>query len=155
MTICSHMICPFCKHQTKIYNSRSTQSKTQTWRRHQCKVCAKTFTTKERIDWTGAVVVHTTDGSSPYTRERLLLSIVRSSTNLSLPSGAITDLTDTIELELQTQGFFREKKQESEVITQHATTILHRYDPNMALQYVNQVYSNKPPLELIKQLVGA
>ncbi len=155
MTICSHMKCPFCANKTKIYNSRATQGKTQTWRRHQCLTCNQTFTTKERIDWTGKVRVQSTKGTQPYSRERLLLSIVRATTNQTFPSGAISDLTDTIELELQKNSFFVGKNQPAEIITHVSTTVIHRYNPNLALQYVNQVYRNKPPLELIKQLFGS
>lgn len=155
MTICSHMKCPFCKNKTKIYNSRSTQTQTQTWRRHKCLSCNSTFTTKERVDWTGRINITSGNEVSPYSRERLLLSLVRASNNLSLPSGALTDLTDTIELELQNSSFFNEPSQEAELITHVSTTIIYRYDPNLALQYVNNVYHNKPPIELLKTLVGA
>jgi len=149
------MICPFCSSKTKIYNSRGVQDKTQTWRRHRCEACSKGFTTKERIDWTGKTIVFSNGSSAPYNRERLLLSLVRASVNLSLPTGALTDLTDTVEQELQKQAYFTKAKQESETIGQVVTTVLHRYDANMALQYVNQIYSNKPPLELVKRLVSA
>lgn len=153
MTICSHMICPFCSSKTKIYNSRSTQSQTQTWRRHQCTACKRSFTTKERIDWTGRIKIKSSDETALYSRERLMLSLVRASNNLTLPTGALTDLTDTIELELQNGEFFTGDFQEAELITHVATTVLHRYDPNVALQYINMVYRNKPPLELIKRLL--
>ena len=154
MTTCSHMICPFCTGKTKIYNSRGTQSHTQTWRRHQCQTCSKAFTTKERVDWTGQVQVRSSEHTLPYSREQLLLSLARASTNLTLPAGTISDLTDTIELELQNNQFFSQGTQEADVITQISTTVIHRYDPNLALQYVNQVYSNKPPLELLKRLIA-
>lgn len=154
MTICSHMICPFCESKTRIYNSRSTQSNTQTWRRHRCTACSRTFTTKERIDWTERIQISSKDVITPYSRERLLLSLIRASNNLVLPSGALTDLTDTIELELQNNEFFSDKLQEAELITQVSTTVIHRYDPNLALQYVNMVYRNKPPLKLLKRLIA-
>lgn len=149
------MICPFCTHNTKIYNSRSTHSKTQTWRRHRCITCSRTFTTRERIDWSGATTVSTPDGAAEYSRERLLLSLARASNKLSLPPPMLAELCDSVEQELQQAGFFAKTDQDGELITQSATLVLHRYDPNLALQYVNNVYSNKPPLELIKQLVNA
>ena len=148
------MICPYCNNGTKIYNSRSVQEKTQTWRRHRCQKCLKCFTTKERIDWNGTVYVKAKSSTIPYSRERLLLSLLHASINLAPPLGALSDLTDTVERELQKQGFFSSPTQSTQTIIQVTTNVLHRYDPNMALQYVNNVYSNKPPLELIKQLVA-
>ncbi len=152
MTIYSHMTCPFCKNSTNIFNSRSTQNRTQTWRRHNCEA---TFTTKERIDWTGRVQVLTAKDRAPYSRDRLLLSIAKASDNLDLPVGAVTDLTDTIELELQNTGFFSSKSPNSEFIIQTSTLILHRYDANLALQYINNVYRNKPPRDLLKRVLNA
>lgn len=155
MTICSHMICPFCDSTTKIYNSRSTHQKTQTWRRHRCSNCDRTFTTRERVDWTGKVNVVSAGSTSGYSRERLLLSLAKASNNLSVQPAMLAELCDSIEADLQKSGFFAQPKQESDLITQSATSVLHRYNPNYALQYVNIVYSNNPPLELIKRLVGA
>ena len=148
------MICPFCSGKTRIYNSRSTHSKTQTWRRHRCEVCKNAFTTKEKIEWTDAVSIYTGEDRSPYSRERLLLSINRASTNLSLPTGMISELTDSVELELQQNGYFGQKKPAKQTISETTITILGRYSPHLALQYINQIYANKPPLELIKSVIA-
>lgn len=155
MTIYSHMICPFCNSTTKIYNSRSTHKKTQTWRRHTCTACRRNFTTRERVDWTGATTVTTPDGSSGYSKERLLLSLAKASNNLPVKPAMLAELCDSIEIELQHQGFFAGSTQDSELITQAAVVILHRYDPNLALQYINVIYRNNPPLEFIKHLLDA
>ncbi len=149
------MICPFCSNKTHIYNSRSTHQNTQTWRRHRCKSCNSTFTTKEKVDWTARVSVITSDETSHYSRERLLLSISRASKNLQLAPASLSELTDSVELALQKNHFFESETQEATVIVQAATTTLQRFDPNLALQYVNQIYNNKPPLELVKSLVSA
>lgn len=153
MTICSHMICPFCSGTTKIYNSRSTHQKTQTWRRHVCDNCQHTYTTRERVDWTGVTTVKSPSDASGYSKDRLLLSLAKASDNLHIKPAMLTELCDSIEAELQKTGFFNEAHQESDLITHAATTILHRYKPNLALQYINNVYRNNPPLELIKQLI--
>lgn len=155
MTICSHMTCPFCSTKTKIYNSRSTHSKTQTWRRHRCSTCNGKFTTREKIDWSGSIAVITSDGTAEYSRERLLLSLAKASNGLPLPPEMLSELCDSIEHQLQSSGFFATTEQPASLIIEAATTVLHRYSPNFALQYVNVVYSNQPPLELVKRLVTA
>lgn len=148
------MICPFCQQRTRIYNSRSTHNKTQTWRRHQCRTCGKTFTTREKIDWTGQTIVITPSGKAPYERERLLMSIVRASKHINTPPSMMTELTDSIEQELQKGSFFTGNSQSCDLIVTTATTVLARYNTHMALQYVTQVFNNKPPLELIRALTN-
>lgn len=153
MTICSHMTCPFCTHDTKVYNSRDTHRSTQTWRRRQCVSCNKAFTTREKVDYNGIISIRTPVDEKPYSRERLFLSLVRASDKLELPADMLSELTDSIELELQQNHFFETSPRDATVIVSIATTILHRYDTNLALQYVNNVYSNKPPRELLGQLL--
>lgn len=154
MTICSHMKCPFCNASTKVYNSRSSHQSTQKWRRRQCLDCNKSFTTREKVDYTGIVSVRSTDNKvSPYSREKLLLSIVRASTNLDLPPEALTELTDSIELTLKQIAFFTRATQDSNTIIESAIIVLKRYNKNLAVQYLNQVYRNNPPLATLKQLL--
>lgn len=148
------MTCPFCNSPTKIYNSRSTHGKTQTWRRHICTTCERVFTTRERVDWTGVTTVKTSKDTTGYSKERLLLSIARASNNLSIQPAMLAELCDSTEQQLQQNGFFNEPEQDADLITAAATMVLHRYNPNLALQYVNIVYSNNPPLELVKQLLS-
>ena len=154
MTICSHMICPFCSSATKIYNSRKTHQGTQTWRRHRCAGSGHVFTTKEKVEWTGQISITSDEQMVEYSRERLLLSLISASRNLGIVNRGINDLCDTIELELQQSGFFNKTNQPAARITEVTTEVLHRFDPNIAIQYVNNVYENKPPLELLSKLIN-
>lgn len=153
MTIYWHMICPFCSSKTNIYNSRGTHNNSQTWRRHRCKQCLRKFTTKERVDFDGIVNINSKEMQSPYSRDRLLLSLVRASNNLSLPSHSVSELCDTIETTLQQAGFFNSVLQDSNMITETTIRVLKRFNTNLALQYVNNVYRAQPPHELLKQLL--
>lgn len=147
------MVCVFCSSSTKIYNSRSTHQKSQTWRRHRCTNCSRVFTTRERVDWDGVTSVKTAEGIEPYNRERLLLSLIRAGNNLDLPSGALTSLCDSIELHLQKANFFSSETQDSNTLATVAIEVLQRFDTNIALQYINSTYKNQPPIELLKQLL--
>jgi transcriptional regulator NrdR family protein len=148
------MRCPYCANKTKIYNSRSTHSHTQKWRRHRCVNCNKTFTTRERIDWNDAIHIADVNGkTTPYSRERLLLSLLRAVEKLEPGTPTPVDICDTVEHSLQQKGFFGSKTQKSTVIAAEVLTILHRYDPNTALQYLNNLYQGKPPVELLKRYV--
>jgi transcriptional regulator NrdR family protein len=154
MTICSHMKCPFCLQKTRIYNSRASHQNTQTWRRHKCTACSSTFTTREKIDWSGATIVRTETEVAPYDRDRLLLSIARSAAGYTLQPSMISELTDSVELELQACQFFKKTTGDAAQITEATTAILHRLDPYLSVQYINHVHKNKPPLDLVKKLLG-
>lgn len=147
------MICPICASDTKIYNSRGTHGKTQTWRRHRCQRCSSTFTTKERIIWDGKVDIETEETTTPYSKERLFLSLLRAGASLQLAPGTLSELCDTVESHLQTSGFFNNPVQKAATITDTITDVLHRFSPNLALQYINNVYRHQPPAELVKQLL--
>lgn len=94
------MICVYCNTpKTSITNSRSTKSHTQTWRRHYCQACKRTFTTFEKADMKH-LAVKTKDKLSPYSRSKLQLSIIRSFQDTSLDYQLIDTLTDTVEIKL-------------------------------------------------------
>lgn len=149
------MLCPFCDHKTEIYNSRASHQQTQTWRRRRCRSCSRTFTTKERIDWNGSTEIRTDVATRPYSRDRLLTSLLIAAHDLELSPETISELTDSIEYELQKTGFFSQPLHASQLIVETATSVLSRFEPNVALLYINKVYRGRPPLELVKQLVDA
>lgn len=150
------MICPFCQHDTTVYNSRLTSQKQQVWRRRRCTTCNQTFSTKERVDWNGVVQVASSTGKQPYpySRDRLQLSVARACRPLIDQYGSVNDICDSIEYELQRTGFFSTSPQAAETITVHTTHILHRYHPSFAVQYVQHVYQGDPPVELLRTLLA-
>lgn len=154
MTIYSHMNCPFCQSSTQVYNSRRSHNSTQTWRRRRCRTCKKSFTTRERVDFSGSVLVSKKDKKRPYSRDRLFLSIVKASNNLELPPEMLSELTDSIEQKLQACDFFNHDIQDHELIIEASAMVLSQYDKNLAIQYINNVYTNKPPLEIITKLLS-
>lgn len=153
MTIYSHMRCPFCESDTKIYNSRGNSAGNETWRRHRCRSCSLTFTTRERIDWSGKILIADDSGAvNPYSSERLLKSLLRAGGQGDYPDGTFTSLLETIEGSLQKQRFFSKTNGSTKVITEVTILVLSRFDRGLALQYVNNVYRSQPPAKLIQQL---
>lgn len=73
------MVCPFCLHKkTEVYNSRPTKKVNSLWRRRRCLACKKEFTTREIIDAEAILRVKiTARKSEPFSRARLLLSVLR------------------------------------------------------------------------------
>lgn len=146
------MICPFCSSPTKIYNSRKTHQGTQTWRRHRCKSCGNVFTTIEKPVLDGVINIIDEGVIESYSRERMLLSLIRVSDKMGLPTGTINELVSSIEDTLRIEGLFSKPTQEKSRISELILTVITRFNKNMALQYLNQIHNNKPPLEAIKKI---
>lgn len=94
------MKCPFCRSdQTEVYNTRSTRSGSQLWRRRRCLTCHEAFTTYEapRLSW---LQVEAQNASRrPYSRARLYSAVVSAFDNHA--SSDTTDaITDTVESKL-------------------------------------------------------
>ena len=71
------MVCPFCLHKKNdVYNSRSTTSGT-VWRRRRCLNCGQAFTTKESFDPSNTWKVKSTKATTPYSRAKLVISLLR------------------------------------------------------------------------------
>lgn len=151
------MKCPFCHQDTNVYNSRLTSQQQQVWRRRRCTSCNRTFSTKERVDWTGTIKVASTSKKQaiPYSRDRLQMSVARACRPLLAQYGSVSEICDSIEYKLQQTGFFSNSPQPSETIAAHATDVLRAYNPAYAVQYVQYVYRDDPPLELLRELLRA
>ena len=94
------MKCVYCSaKKTTIPNSRSTKLQTQTWRRHYCTQCKRTFTTFEKPDMKHLAI--DTDGAlNPYSRGKLYLSIARSFQTKQPDYKLLDTIVDTIEIKL-------------------------------------------------------
>jgi transcriptional repressor NrdR len=74
------MQCPYCKEQRtdKVVDSRATEGGAVIRRRRLCLACKKRFTTYERIEETGRLLVIKKDGSrAPFEHEKLLGGLQR------------------------------------------------------------------------------
>lgn len=71
------MKCIYCGAGTRITNSRKSKKLTQTWRRHTCTTCHRNFTTYEYVDLASSHVVSTENGTFPFSRPKLFISIYR------------------------------------------------------------------------------
>ena len=69
------MICPFCREKdTSVVDSRPAEDGTAIRRRRQC-VCGERFTTFERVQFRGMMVVKKNGRKSPFDRDKLSKSI--------------------------------------------------------------------------------
>lgn len=96
------MVCIHCRSETQVINSRLQKKLNQVWRRRRCQDCAAIFTTLEIADY-GAVwrVRGNTSRLSPFSRDKLFLSLLKSLEHRSKALTDASDLADTIISKLQ------------------------------------------------------
>ena len=148
------MRCPFCNQATKIYNSRANRTTHETWRRHRCNSCKATFTTREKIDWSKSTTVKASKATQNYSYGILLSSILTASSVAGISTTDAIDLSNTVEQQLITEGFFEKIQQESSVIRNACISVLRRYDKHLAIHYCNVVYDGKPPQNVLRAILG-
>ncbi len=104
------MQCPYCKEQRtdKVIDSRATEAGTVIRRRRECLACGKRYTTYERVEETGRLLVVKKDGSRvPYDREKLLGGVQRACWKRAISAEQLQDLVESVEEEVF-QRFDRE-----------------------------------------------
>ena len=96
------MICPFCGyHDSKVIDSRSSESGRVIRRRRQCLKCEKRFTTYERVEQSARLMVIKRDGSRvPFNRENILRGIQAACGKRNIPEDVKERLADEVEDEL-------------------------------------------------------
>jgi transcriptional regulator NrdR family protein len=71
------MVCIYCGGKTHITNTRPQRRLRQTWRRHTCVECHAIFTTNEAVDLSTSIVVRDKNRLTPFSRDRLFISIYK------------------------------------------------------------------------------
>jgi transcriptional repressor NrdR len=95
------MRCPFCGHdETKVVDSRVSESQDAIRRRRECLSCNKRFTTYERREDMPLMVVKRNGAHEPFDRGKLLRGLVVASANRDVTSAQLEALVDDIETEL-------------------------------------------------------
>lgn len=102
------MKCPFCgKENTKVIDSRPADDNSSIRRRRQCDVCAKRFTTYEKVETIPLIVIKKDDNREPYDRDKIQGGIIRSCHKRPVSANQITQMVE----EIETQIFNMEEKE--------------------------------------------
>jgi len=97
------MRCPFCGFQdSRVIDSRDSEEGVR--RRRECASCGERFTTYERPQAMGLMVVKKDGRREEFTREKLLLGIRKACEKRPLAMGRLEALVDSIEVTLYEQG---------------------------------------------------
>jgi transcriptional repressor NrdR len=96
------MQCPYCQHtESRVLESRSTESGQSIRRRRECLHCKHRFTTYERIEFVPLTVIKRDGSKESFDRSKLLRGIVRACEKTEISHTQIDSIVDNIELKLQ------------------------------------------------------
>lgn len=95
------MRCPFCGHdETKVVDSRVSESQDAIRRRRECLECAQRFTTYERREEMPLMVIKKDTRREPFDRGKLLRGLVVATAKRPVDTARLEQLIDDIEAEL-------------------------------------------------------
>jgi transcriptional repressor NrdR len=93
--------CPFCGHdETKVVDSRTSESQDAIRRRRECLSCSERFTTYERREETPLMVVKKGGTAEPFDRGKLLRGLMVACAKRDVHVKQLEALIDDIESEL-------------------------------------------------------
>ena len=92
----SAMNCPFCAHaETKVTDSRPEQDGIR--RRRECLSCGRRFTTLERVELGGVVLLKKDGRREAFDRAKIVSGVRKACEKRPIPSGAVEALADEVE----------------------------------------------------------
>lgn len=102
------MYCPYCLHEeTKVLETRESEEG-NTRRRRECEKCEKRFTTYERMETSGLVVIKKDGSRVPYSREKIRNGLLKACEKRPISAEQIDQAVDHIEAKLR-------KEEETEI----------------------------------------
>ncbi len=98
------MRCPFCGHdETKVVDSRVSESQDAIRRRRECLSCQKRFTTYERREEMPLMVAKRDGSTEPFDRGKLLRGLIVATAKRDVSTEQLEGLIDDIESELHNE----------------------------------------------------
>jgi len=95
------MRCPFCGHdETKVVDSRVSESQDAIRRRRECLSCQRRFTTYERREEMPLMVLKRDGTAEPFDRSKLLRGLIVATAKRNVAIDQLEALIDDIESEL-------------------------------------------------------
>lgn len=129
------MKCPFCSHpENRVIDSRLSKEGEAIRRRRECAGCGKRFTSYERVEEVLPAVVKSDGRREPFDRLKVVEGVRTACEKRPVPTGAIEDLVDDIERQLQETG---EKEVGSKVIGEEVLLRLADLDDVAYIRYAS------------------
>lgn len=128
------MVCIQCGAETKVVNSRLQKRLNQVWRRRKCLACGVVFTTNEVTDYGGSIAVRNHRGAlTPFSRDKLLLSLYASLQHRKTAAQDASSLSDTVISRVLTQS--QHSVIDDRNIVNTVYLVLLRFDKVAAVHY--------------------
>jgi transcriptional repressor NrdR len=97
--------CPFCgSDDSRVVESRDTESGDATRRRRECLHCERRYTTYERVEESPLIVVKRSGHEEVFTRAKLLNGMMRACEKRGIAVERISAVADEIEAELRRES---------------------------------------------------
>jgi transcriptional repressor NrdR len=94
--------CPFCSSdESKVVDSRDSESGDAIRRRRECLACERRYTTYERLEEASLVVVKRSGSEEVFARQKLLNGLLRATEKRGIPIERLERAVDDIENELR------------------------------------------------------
>ncbi|HEX9716565.1 MAG TPA: transcriptional regulator NrdR [Actinomycetota bacterium] len=99
------MRCPWCGHRDdKVVDSRPAEQGAAIRRRRECLSCGRRFTTFERIEDVGLVVIKRDGSREPYLREKVVAGIRKAIVNRPVTEEQVAQVADRVGERLRRRG---------------------------------------------------
>ena len=99
------MRCPWCNaDDDKVVDSRPVDSGAAVRRRRQCVACKRRFTTFERVESVGLVVLKRDGSKDPFVRQKVTGSILKAIKNRPVTPAQVEKLVDRVEERMRRKG---------------------------------------------------
>lgn len=99
------MRCPFCQSlNVAVVDSRLRDDGTTVWRRRECLSCGRRFSSRERIDFSYLSIVKKDGKKVPFSREKILMSMVKSFGKRPIPEQKLEKAVNEIIQEIHKLG---------------------------------------------------
>lgn len=99
------MRCPWCGHEDdKVVDSRPVEHGAAIRRRRQCLSCARRYTTYERVEELGLMVVKRDGSREPWQRAKMIAGIRKAIVNRPVSEEQVAQVADRIESRLRRKG---------------------------------------------------
>ena len=105
------MKCPYCgfagdagRPDSKVVDSRESADGAATRRRRECNKCRQRYTTYERVERLGLMVVKKDGRREPYDRNKLLGGVTAACHRRPVPTGSVEALVDVAESDVFSRG---------------------------------------------------
>ena len=96
------MKCPFCSApDTKVIETRLTDSDGSIRRRRECEKCGKRFTTFERLETTFITVIKKDNTRQPFDRNKILSGLIRACIKRNISTATLEKIVEDIESEIK------------------------------------------------------